>query len=95
MLAQVREPLLSVLRISPDFRPAYDPLLSMATALARSDVAGARTLLTELTQIQPARTEATRAACRVLGVASGAEPGELEPRFRTSETLFDFRKTIA
>ncbi len=35
MLAQVREPLLSVLRISPDFRPAYDPLLSMATALRR------------------------------------------------------------
>ena len=34
MLAQVREPLLSVLRISPDFRPAYDPLLAMATALA-------------------------------------------------------------
>ena len=39
MLAQVREPLLSVLRISPDFRPAYDPLLRMATALGRSDVA--------------------------------------------------------
>jgi len=61
MLAQVREPLLSVLRISPDFRPAYDPLLSMATALARSDAAGARTLLTELTLIQPARAEATQA----------------------------------
>jgi spermidine synthase len=51
MLAQVREPLLSILRISPDFRPAYDPL---------SDVSGARALLTELTQIQPARAEATR-----------------------------------
>jgi spermidine synthase len=60
MLAQVREPLLSVLRISPDFRPAYDPLLSMATALARSDVSSARTLLAELTRIQPARPEATR-----------------------------------
>src|SRR5258706_5653090 len=57
MLAQVREPLLSVLRLSPDFRPAYDPLLSMATALARSDVSGARTLLTELSRIQPARAE--------------------------------------
>ncbi len=60
MLAQVREPLLSVLRISPDFRPAYDPLLSMATALARSDASGARALLTELTRLQPARPEATR-----------------------------------
>jgi spermidine synthase len=61
MLAQVRDPLLAVLRISPDFRPAYDPLFSMATALARSDVAGARTLLTELTRLQPARAEAPRA----------------------------------
>jgi spermidine synthase len=60
MLAQVREPLLSVLRISPDFRPAYDPLLSMGAALAQSNVSGARTLLTELIRIQPARTEASQ-----------------------------------
>jgi len=60
MLAQVREPLLSVLRISPDFRPAYDPLLAMATALARSDVPGARALLGELHRLQPARPEASR-----------------------------------
>ena len=66
MLAQVREPLLSVLRISPDFRPAYDPLLSMATALARSDASGARALLTELAQVQPARAEATRALAALL-----------------------------
>ena len=38
MLAQVREPLLAVLRISPDFRPAYDPLLRMAGALVAIDV---------------------------------------------------------
>jgi spermidine synthase len=61
MLAQVREPLLSVLRISPDFRPAYDPLLRMATALGRSDVAAARALLIELQQAQPTRPEAARA----------------------------------
>ena len=61
MLAQVTGPLLSVLRISPDFRPAYDPLLSMATTLARSDASGARALLTELARIQPARAEATEA----------------------------------
>ena len=58
MLAQVRAPLLAVLRISPDFRPAYDPLLAMAMALARSDAASARALLTELQQLQPARPEA-------------------------------------
>jgi spermidine synthase len=66
MLAQVREPLLSILRMSPDFRPAYDPLIAMATALARSDVTGARTLLTELTQIQPARPEASQALALLL-----------------------------
>jgi spermidine synthase len=61
MLAQVREPLLDVLRTSPDFRPAYDPLFSMATALARSNAPSARTLLGELASIQPARGEAPRA----------------------------------
>ncbi|HZF27906.1 MAG TPA: fused MFS/spermidine synthase [Gammaproteobacteria bacterium] len=61
MLAQVREPLLAVLRVSPDFRPAYDPLLLMATALGRVDVASARALLTQLSEIQPARSDAGRA----------------------------------
>lgn len=58
MLAQVREPLLSVLHTSPDFRPAYDPLLRMAAALSRVDRDAARTLLGELQQAQPARPEA-------------------------------------
>ncbi|MGJ7512623.1 fused MFS/spermidine synthase [Variovorax sp. GT1P44] len=58
MLAQVREPLLSVLRISPDFRPAYDPLLRMAETLARSDPREARALLEDLQRVQPGRPEA-------------------------------------
>ena len=58
MLAQVREPLLSVLRISPDFRPAYDPLVRMAMALSQSDTPRARALLMELAHAQPARNEA-------------------------------------
>lgn len=61
MLAQVREPLLAVLRLSPEFRPAYDPLLRMAGSLARSDLAAARALLVELNQIQPLRPEAAEA----------------------------------
>jgi spermidine synthase len=61
MLAQVREPLLSVLRLSPEFRPAYDPLLAMAQALASTDAEGARALLAELARLQPARAEAPRA----------------------------------
>lgn len=69
MLAQVRDPLLSVLRISPDFRPAYDPLLMMATALARTDRAAAGALLAELSAVQPARTEAALALKRISGTA--------------------------
>lgn len=53
MLAQVREPLLAVLRTSPDFRPAYEPLLHLGSALAGSDPAGARALLAELARLQP------------------------------------------
>ena len=59
MLAQVKAPLLAVLRTSPDFRPAYDPLLRMAQALARQqDPAGARSLLQALARLQPGRPEA-------------------------------------
>jgi spermidine synthase len=70
MLAQVREPLLAVLHVSPDFRPAYDPLLRMAAELGRSDVAAARSLLAELQRAQPVRPEAER----VLRGLSGATP---------------------
>jgi spermidine synthase len=60
MLAQVRGPLLEVLRISPDFRPAYDPLVRMAAALVGMDSAAARSLLSELQQVQPDRPEAAQ-----------------------------------
>lgn len=65
MLAQVREPLLSVLRTSPDFRPAYDPLLRMAAALERTDPSAARSLLEDLKLVQPQRPEAQQALLRV------------------------------
>lgn len=69
MLGQVRGPLLEVLRLSPDFAPAYDPLLRMAVALARDDAPGARVLLAELTRLQPARPEA-RLALQQIGAAA-------------------------
>jgi spermidine synthase len=61
MLEQVREPLLAALRISPEFRPAYDPLLAMALDVARRDPAAARALLVQLHDVQPARPEASEA----------------------------------
>ena len=65
MLAQVGEPLLAVLRTSPDFRPAYDPLLRLAGALGRTDPAGAQALLVTLQQLQPKRPEAAAALARL------------------------------
>jgi spermidine synthase len=73
MLRQVRDPLLSVLRISPDFRPAYDPLLAMATALSRSNVSGARSLLSELARLQPARTDAAQLLASMTTAPSAAD----------------------
>lgn len=65
MLAQVQQPLLDVLRTSPDFSPAYNPLLQMATALGRSDAPAAQDLLSELVRLQPARAEAGEALRRL------------------------------
>lgn len=58
MLAQLRDPLLSVLNMSPDFQPAYEPLLQMAVALGRIDAPAAKSLLMDLARLQPARPEA-------------------------------------
>lgn len=69
MAAQVAEPLLAVLRISPDFRPAYDPLLLIARGLARVDVDAARELLNALQRAQPARPEAAAALRELSGPA--------------------------
>lgn len=71
MLAQVRQPLLEVLRLSPEFRPAYDPLLRLSAALAKDDPAAARRLLAELMQAQPARPEAAE-SLRTLPIPSTA-----------------------
>jgi spermidine synthase len=68
MLAQVRDPLLAVLRVSPDFRPAYDPLLRMAYGISSTDFSAARALLTQLAREQPARPEAAE-ALRALSVS--------------------------
>ena len=69
MLAQVHTPWLAVVQSSADFRPAYDPLLTLAAALARTDPehpanpagrAEARELLRELVAANPSRPEAAQ-----------------------------------
>jgi len=56
------------LRESPDFRPAYDPLWQLATAVAPQDPQAARAVLAELARVQPTRGEAAR-QLRALGPA--------------------------
>ncbi len=60
LLDQVREPLLRVVRLSPDFDPAYRPLLAMAAALHPKRPQDARQLLRELAEASPHRPEALR-----------------------------------
>ena len=69
MLSRVREPLLAALRASPDFRPAYDPLLRMAGALAAVDAEAGRALLQELAVLQPQRPEAGQGLQRLASPA--------------------------
>lgn len=58
MLAQVQGPLLHSLQLSPDFRPAYEPLLRMSLALGRSDPERAQALLVRLNAIRPLPVDA-------------------------------------
>ena len=60
MLNQVREPLLSIVRQSPDFAAAYNPLLAMAQQLHRVNPEAARQLLIALEAANPIRPEAKR-----------------------------------
>jgi len=65
MLSQVGAALLSIVQQSPDFRPAYDPLLNMAQAILPVDSARAIALLTQLSEVQPARHEAAEFLQRI------------------------------
>lgn len=51
MVAQVGAPLLDVLRTSPDFRPAAEPLRRLAAALSRTDPEAGHALLAEVQRL--------------------------------------------
>lgn len=72
MLAQIGQPLLEIVRLSPDFRPAYDPLVNMAAALATSDSGRAQVLLSQLMAAQPTRPEAGRLLQQLAALAPPA-----------------------
>lgn len=57
-LAQIREPLLSAVRTSADFSPAYGPLLQMARSLAAKDPDAAIDLLRDLESANPSVSQA-------------------------------------
>jgi spermidine synthase len=78
LLVQVREPLLRVVRLSPDFDPAYRPLLAMAAALHPKRPQDARQLLRELAEASPHRPEALRLLERF--AASQAGDGSIRTR---------------
>ncbi|MDC8770359.1 fused MFS/spermidine synthase [Roseateles albus] len=81
MLTQVEQPLFEVLQLSPDFRPAYDPLLRMAQAMAGSDPVRAKQLLSKLQRLQPARQEAGEF---LLGMGANGEVAQRPARSQAS-----------
>ncbi len=63
--ARLAPGLLDAVRLSPDFAPAYTPVLRLAEALGRSDPAAAADLLRALDRAAPSRREAAAALARL------------------------------
>ena len=59
MLAQIGEPLLDLVRLSPDFEVAHQPPLSMARQLSEVDLVATGRLLLALADASPQRSEAS------------------------------------
>ncbi len=74
LLAQVGAPLLAIVRESPDFDAAYQPLLGLAAGLHATDPATADRLLADLDRASPARAEARELARRLSGRADRGGP---------------------
>ncbi len=72
LLAQVREPLLEIVRQSRDFEAAYNPLLGMAQGLYRVDPPEGDRLLQDLEKANPYRDDARRMRQRLSMVIPGA-----------------------
>ncbi len=71
MIRKVARPLLEMVRTSPDFAPAYDPLVAMAAYLARQHPQSAKGLLLTLREANPTRSEAGVLLARHFGIMPG------------------------
>jgi spermidine synthase len=60
LLGSIREPLLEIVRQSPEFEAAYNPLIAMAQSLHQTDPKAAEELLFELEEVNPQRDDARR-----------------------------------
>ena len=77
MLQMVREPLLEIVRLSPDFTAAYKPLLAMAYRLSSSDPRAGEELLMTLEKANPANDEARQLRLQLFSrepLAAAAHP---------------------
>ena len=61
MLDQLQTPLLALLKDSPDFQPALDPLLAMSLGVASSAPARSRAILADLHALYPANRQIAQA----------------------------------
>lgn len=59
LLRNIEAPLLATLKTSPDFLPAYAPLLRLANLLAETTPEASKALLHKLEQVAPNRSDAT------------------------------------
>lgn len=60
LFERIGEPLLELVRISPDFDAAYNPLIGMARKLSSQDIDATKALLLALADANPQRPEAGR-----------------------------------
>jgi spermidine synthase len=58
LLTRIGQPLLELVRLSPDFDQAYQPLLAMARKLRSQDVLASKALLLAMAEANPQRLEA-------------------------------------
>ena len=86
---QISGPLLAIVRQSPDFTPAYRPLLRLARDLSRSDPEAAGRLLRQLQRANPRRDDARRLYAELFPRAPHElkkKQGAAEPRDQRQET---------